>query len=175
LPRGALGEGPEVRGGSRRIVDGRKVGIAANKHQIGAEPLHHVEFAFREFEIVRPLRLRHRLEIPERLKGRDRQIELAADPPRFGRVPSNVMRSFSKSSTPLNPTDAAASSFSGRVPASETVAIERGNGNGAGRTTPSVQISRNTVSVSPRGPRCSRMSSLQWLSLSGRASRVARR
>jgi len=123
-----------VRGGSRRIVDGRRVDIAANEHQIGAERLHHAEFAFGALEITRALRLRHRLKIPERLKGCDRQTELAADPPHFGR--SAVRRSLSKSSTPSNPTDAAASSFSGRVQASETVAIERGNKNGAEHTTP---------------------------------------
>jgi len=85
--RGALGECSKVRGRSRRIVDRRGVDIAADEHQIGAERLHDVEFAFGAFEISRALRLRHRLEIPERLKSRNGQTELSSDPLHFGRIP----------------------------------------------------------------------------------------
>ncbi len=42
--------------------------------------------------------------------------------------PSKLSRSFSKISTPSNPAAAAASSFSGSVPDSETVAMDLGSG-----------------------------------------------
>ena len=47
-------------------------------------------------------------------------------------VPSKVNRSFSKISTPSNPAAAAASSFSGKAPLSETVAMHLPKGAGAG-------------------------------------------
>ena len=59
-----------------------------------------------------------------------------ADLTRFGASGERVTLTGSVIDGDGNPvTDAAASSFSGRVPVSETVAIERGSGNSAGHTT----------------------------------------
>jgi len=69
------------------------------------------------------------------MKGRDRQTEFSADPPHFGRSAVKRQEVVLEELDPVDPTDAAASSFSGRVPVSETVAIERGSGNSAGHTT----------------------------------------
>jgi len=80
--------------------------------------VHQVELALGAIEIALHARPRAALEITERLKQRDGNAQVLAQT-------ADVLRSFSNSSTPSNPAAAAASSFSGRVPLSDTVAIER--------------------------------------------------
>ena len=57
--------------------DGRHVG--ADQQEVGAELLHQIELAHRAREIARALRLRHALEITERLERADIEIEVLAE------------------------------------------------------------------------------------------------
>ena len=52
--------------------------LRADQQQIGAELLHQVELALGAGKVARPLRLRHALEIAERLERADLEIEVLA-------------------------------------------------------------------------------------------------
>ncbi len=67
----ALAEFAEIRGGAVDAAQRFRRDIAADHQQIAAELLHQVELALGAIEGAAPLRLRHALEIAERLK-RDR-------------------------------------------------------------------------------------------------------
>ena len=84
-PGGALGDGGEVGRGPRGIVDRGRLHVAAHQHEIGAERLHHVELALGPVQVARALRLRHALEVAQRLVERDRQAEPVADRLHVGR------------------------------------------------------------------------------------------
>ena len=60
---------------SRVVVDGRGGDIATDQQKVGAELLHDVELAFGAVHVAGALRLRHRLEVAERLEAGDRQAE----------------------------------------------------------------------------------------------------
>jgi hypothetical protein len=66
-PVGPLGHLAQVGGGARRVVEGGRLGVAADQDHLGAELLHDVELALGALEIAGALRLGHRLEVAERL------------------------------------------------------------------------------------------------------------
>ena len=82
----AVGEFGEIFGGPRGVVDGVFRDIGAKAEQPGAEFVHDVELARRTFEIARPDRLRHRLEVAHRLKRDDLQPEVGGHPPGVARA-----------------------------------------------------------------------------------------
>ena len=66
----------EVGGGAGVIVDRIGLGVAADQHHLGAQLLHDVELAFRAVHVAGTLRLRHRLEVAERLVEVDLDAEI---------------------------------------------------------------------------------------------------
>src|SRR5262249_31321497 len=60
--------------------------VAADQEEIGLELLHQVELPLRPRKAARTLRLRHALEIPERLEGADLEPEIAAEVADIGRA-----------------------------------------------------------------------------------------
>ena len=72
---GALGELVQVRGGERVVVDRVRRDVRAHEHGRRAERLHHVELGLGATEV----RLRHGLEVAERLIEVDRQAEVGGE------------------------------------------------------------------------------------------------
>ena len=105
----ALAEFAEIGGGAVDAAQRHRRDVGADQHQVGAELLHQVELALGPVEGAGALRLRHALEIAERLEQGDLQPEVAHHPrrPRAG-VPSKARKSFSKISTPSKPAAAMA-------------------------------------------------------------------
>jgi hypothetical protein len=83
---GAFGHLPQVGRRAGGVVDRCGLYVGTDQHEVGAEGLHRVELAFRAVEVAGPLRLRHRLEVAERLKDRDAKAEVRAHAPHLGRA-----------------------------------------------------------------------------------------
>ena len=65
--------------GAGVVVECGGMDVAAHQHQIRAERLHHIELAFGTIHVACALRLRHRLEVAERLEDRDCQAQAFCD------------------------------------------------------------------------------------------------
>ena len=82
--RRPLAEFAEIGGRAVDAAERQRRDVGADKHQIGAELLHQVELALGAVEGARALRLRHALEIAERLEQRDLQPMVAHHPADLG-------------------------------------------------------------------------------------------
>ena len=78
---GEIGELREICGGSRRVVDRFRRDVGADAEKPAPEFVHEFELARRALEIAFPDRLRHRLEIAQRLKRDDFEPEIGRHAP----------------------------------------------------------------------------------------------
>ena len=86
--RRPLAELAEVVGGAVDAAERGRRDVGADQHQVGAERLHDVELALGAVEGARALRLRHALEVAERLEDGDAQPGVADHPADLGRRPA---------------------------------------------------------------------------------------
>ena len=81
---GAFRHRPQVGTGPGVVVQRRHVRVAAHQHQIRTQRLHDVELAFCPVQVAGARRLRHRLEVAERLIEFDREAEVFGNPAHVG-------------------------------------------------------------------------------------------
>jgi hypothetical protein len=86
--------------------------------------LHDVELAFGAIQVAYPDILRHGLEVAEGLENGDLQPEPLGDAPDVGRRPVIGQQVVFKDFNTVEPDGGSRSSFSGKVPLRETVAID---------------------------------------------------
>ncbi len=84
--RRQLAELLEIVGGPVDAAECGRRDVGADQHEVGAQLAHQVELALGPVEGARTLRLRHSLEIAERLEQRDLQPMIPDHPPDLGRA-----------------------------------------------------------------------------------------
>jgi hypothetical protein len=76
--RGEVPKLAKIRCGAVDTAERGRRDVAADQHQVRLQLFHQVELARRAREVAAALRLRHALEVAERLESADGQAEVAA-------------------------------------------------------------------------------------------------
>jgi len=99
--------------------------VAAHQHQVRAQLLHQVELALGAVEVLLQAVAAAAFEITKRLEQGDGDAQVGAPLAHFARAAGVVQQVVLEDLDAVEPAAAMASSFSGRVPLKDTVAIER--------------------------------------------------